>query len=236
MRVARKNCQAVAQALLVALLLGCGPTRSEWAERAYPIARGGEDFPERFGSIEVTPEGRYFTGEADGRHVDRIWNHVEGCLRDAFPSGLIDKAEHGAGWCHDDRRLLYPSRRSSVVVIVPDWRWNCGETWQTTRADAPVGGCFAKHREVTPECPCKWRSGFRDRNGRLVFYATPDLRMLPDAITRYATGCQNPWVMKKAIECARPVSIPKSANGSAPGPIASRRKGPNAQTEGYPTD
>jgi len=52
-----------------------------------------------------------------------------------------------------------------------------------------------------PDGTCHWRALVRGD----VLVLTPDLRMLPDVVVRWATTCTNPWAVPELAACAMPL-------------------------------
>lgn len=199
---------------LVLLLTAAGCTgRGDWVARAYP-----GDFPTSHGPLRRTALGIPVSGDGDPDVVDFVARTVYECLQREVPEGKLTAEEDSLGYCYEGAELAYPHYRE-LIVVVESWELSCDKRQQLLLVDAPDSGCRAKGREPTPECPCRWRSGFREGenwlgmgNGELLFVVTPSLYMLSDAFVRYITGCRNPWVVERIRKCASP-KVPMLPDG-----------------------
>lgn len=188
--------------IAVIFIVGCSTSREGYVERAYP-----GNFPETYSSTKRTPGGVRYNGEADEKKLDFVVDSTFQCFREQFPSGKLPSSEKRSGYCQTES-LEYP-RKSEFVVVVAESALNCTQKEQVLTVEAPRSGCIAKGRVPTEECPCRWRSGFREaRDGTLLFITTPSMFMLSDALARYVSSCQNPWVTEQVIVCARPRVTP----------------------------
>lgn len=188
--------------LIALLAASCMQSRESYIESAYP-----GKFPTSYGSTVTTPLGVRVAGTtdpADLEKADFIIQTVYECVRRNFPTGKVPYSG-----CFDNE-VSYPPFRD-LVVVIGEWEMSCDGKQQLLTVDAPASGCRAKGRIPTPECPCRWRGGFREsdhgwfQHGDHMHIVTKSLFMLSDTLTRYVTGCWNPWAGKPlAKECASP--------------------------------
>lgn len=185
----------------VAVLAGCtlaGPlAQSRHAESAY-LTTAPVNVPTETNA--ATPLGiRYWSstpGPADASRIDATYSAVVSCLL-----GTENVMPADAG-CYSRAELRVPKTSNFIVRVAGPGEWRQGQTgWQVLNVRAPGSGCLAKGQAPTEEHYCSWRSMYRRVAGTDVYYTTPDMRMLSDAMVRHMTGCTNPWVPGLS-ECA----------------------------------
>lgn len=197
--------------LILALLLLSGCTsRQDWVEGAYP-----GDFPTDYSEVRTSASGVRVSGDVSLDKVDFIIDTVYECLGTEVPSGKLTPEEDRAALCYNSGTLDYP-KRSELVVIVAPHELSCDKRQELLTVSAPDSGCRAKGREPTPECPCRWRAGYRDGSSwwpwsspEHLHIVTPSAYMLSDTLTRLITGCHNPWAVPRLANCARPKVPPR---------------------------
>lgn len=95
--------------------------------------------------------------------------------------------------------LGVPIDRSSFrVKVAGDWVLSC-EGEEVLPMALPDRYC--KGKAATDECPCRYRAVVQCPN---LIVATPNLRLLKDALIRFLTGTQNPWETEALAACANP--------------------------------
>ena len=132
--------------------------------------------------------------------IDRLVGEVNTCLQGVAPNNVLPSDVVKASMCASTNITLPINRQSFQVKVASDWVYSCDKTQELLPVDAGSAGCIANGLTPTDSCPCKWRAGIKCPNSIIT---TPSFYLFKDALTRYITGCQNPWASALA-NCATP--------------------------------
>lgn len=144
--------------------------------------------------------------------IDRLVNEVSTCLDGVAPNGQLPPDIVSASVCHSTTFTWPLERKWFEVKIASDWVYSCDHTQQLLPVLAGNAGCIAKGETPTDTCPCRWRAGIECPNHIIT---TPSFYLFKDALTRFLTGCENPWANPELAKCASPTTTPLS-DGSDP--------------------
>ncbi len=159
----------------------------------------------------TTPEGIAYDPSGlpiSPQLIDRLTNEVDLCLTQLSPTGVLPSGIAQASSCFGSFQLPIQSK-SFVVKVASDWVLSCDGTQQLLPKPVEAGpaGCVAKGQDPTAACPCRWRAGIECPN---IIITTPSFYLYKDALTRFVTGCRNPWASPQLAQCASPSTTPLS--------------------------
>ncbi len=147
------------------------------------------------GGIGYDPSGLPIAPEL----IDRLTGEVEKCLASVEADAGVARA------CMQYAGTI--DRKSFVVKIANDWVLSCDGSQQLLPVLAGSAGCIAKGLTPSEQCPCRWRAGIECPNQIIT---TPSFYLYKDALTRFVTGCADPWAYPSLATCVSPSTTPLS--------------------------
>lgn len=145
--------------------------------------------------------GYYILGDFEGYGVTPTRTTPTGVGVDeeggAVDLDVLDRKVNEVEWCTEQSI----DRSAIRVKVPPGWGPSCDGTDEVLPLRAPPNGCRQKGLEPDEACPCRWRAVVQCPN---VIVTTPNLHLFKDALTRWLTGCDNPWTDPALAECASP--------------------------------